>query len=482
MNDPRVGLASLDETAKVLLQLAETRIIIRVAAKDVHFNSTRLAATRAADLVARLFDNVAIEIVGDNMPAWASAANARIREIRDVGELPKPTKDVVIGVGDVSADVNVSASGWTVFVAHADPRPMEEGIVGGLLAGPLLAAEAFKIAFQSSLVGAVHRDYIYNSLTCDDDPSADAPIEDVEIDAALVGSGSIGFGFTDALRAAPIRLRGKLTPIDNGILEDRNVYKYAGLLTAEAIDGAEKVAVIERWLGEAHPDLAIDPRAGLIRDADDVLASVAVIAPDNLPARRDGQELLSKDVVNVAIVGTIVDVASLRFGTTQCVYCYYRNAPEESVDYARVAALTGLAVDYVKRAYLDNVGLTAAEIAVIAEQPAFAKAELDAFVGQPLRSLMQRGFYSEAEITGPGRSSLPVTTAFVSAMAGTLAFVEMLKLGMGLERYRLRTHFAWNLLGVFRPGFVLHHASEGRCAICLSKPRLNEYSRRWSLA
>jgi len=480
--DPRVGLiGDAEATGSSLLEsLATTKIVIRIARKCEVFGSVRLAASRALDLLARLFDNVSIEIEGDTIASWVKQENLRAGMIRERA-VRVPVRTLIVGIGEVDADVHVGMTGWSVLVSRAGAPMVGEGLIAGCLAGPIIAAEAFKSVFRETLRTAVFKNYSFNALNYATDPTIDAPIKDLVLDTILIGCGSIGFGFIDALRSLPLVVHGSLTLVDNGAIEKKNVFKYSHVLSADAISGRDKVDVLAGWLVSAHTDLAVERRPYVVKDVTDIIAATAVIAPDNLSARREGQEMLSKDVVNAAIAGTNVDIASLRFGKTGCIYCYYNDSPGDSIKYPSIAALTGKSIDWVERAYIDNRPLTREDTTAISREAYFAGADLSEFVGQPLRSLMQRPFYSQTQIALPGEKPVPVSTAFVSAFAGALALVETIKLAVPeLEPYRLAQRMGWDLMGTFKSSFVLEEPRRPSCAICTSRVRLEVHAERWA--
>lgn len=479
IDDPRLHLLLGDVTQTELLrEFAQTAVVIRVAPDALALSSVRVAAARGADLAARLFDNVRIVVDGDE-PSWIAATNARVAKIRERAHA-EPYRTVTIGIGPVAADVYVGFQGWSVAVSRRHPTAIGEGTIGALLAGPVIAAEAFKGAFGDRVPRVVRKDYIFNVLTYGTDAAVDATLPTLELDSVLVGCGSVGFGFVDALAQLDADVVGRLDLVDNGVLETKNVYKYAYVTTDEARWARDKVHVLAERLRANHPGLTIHPHPTTLGKANVPTRTLAILTPDNLPARRDGQELFTREIVNVAVGGnTEVDIANLQFGRTACVYCFYRDVPEEAYDL--IAALTELPVKIVRELYTDNAALEPAHIELMSKAPRFAGVSLKSYVGQPLRSLMQRPDYGAVPVSMEGGPAVAVTTAFVSAFAGTLGLIEAIKASVpALLPHRLSERLRWDLLGTFSSRLVLNAPPAVGCPICENPIRRAFYDERWA--
>jgi|GEM_PF-3633704 len=478
MRDPRLGLipqATPEEERDFLDVLRGSPIEIRIGADVADSQDVRCAVERGADLCKRLFDTV--QIYGP--ASWIEAANQRLGEVRDVHSTPTG-KPIVIALGSSGGNAHVGFSGWRAAVSLDRPAPIGAGRIGALLAGPMIAAEAFKTAFASRDPRIVRRPYSLDALTYGT-KNVEGPtnIPHLTLDLLLAGGGSIGFGIVDALVNVDGQLSGEVEILDNGHLEDRNIYKYAWLPTSVARANGAKVEILKSRIHATFVDLNVVPNPCPIAKASLTSRDSIIVSLDDLAARRKAQELLPRILINAAIDGTTIEIAHLLFGESGCLYCYYLDTPQE--DYNVIASMTGLPLDRVVELYANNLPLERCDIETLKAVPALAELDVASFEGQPLRSLIARWPYGEATMHTESGGNVMLAAPFVSSMAGTLALIELIKAEIPeLEIYRLRESLRFDMLGVFDPVQIMRVQRRDECGICNSQPRLKYHKSKWA--
>jgi ThiF family len=479
--DSRLGIfpASVNaaDAEEILGDLDGTALEICVADNLIGSEDVQVAVSRGADLLARLFARVEIRAATKVQAPWVVAANTnRIYVGNGKAEL---LRTVSIGIGDVDAEIHVGMSGTTASISRSGPRSVAPGRIGALLAGPMIAAEGFKTVFRSRMPSVVMRDYILDPLSFGVDGPVFPTIEldNIKLDLAVLGCGSIGFGIVDAVTMLP-GLSGRIVLVDNGTLEERNLYKYPRLDRAAARAGQSKVAALRLLLEKHQSQLCVEGRETNVSSLTSTPSRIAIASVDNIPARYACQELLTQDLINVAIAGTTLEVASLRFGQTGCIECLYADTPGQ--DYDAIAEITGIPPAVVEELWRTNRGLAAADLQVLADRPAFRSVDLTLYDGQPLSSLMRRLPYGETIVISASGAPVPISTAFVAAMAGTLAVIEALKLSSPeLSEYRLKERLEWNMLGIFTPRAIVHVGQRTACFLCGSTARSAYFRELW---
>jgi hypothetical protein len=469
-----VGTVGDRRDPSVVLSVIEaSEIIIVVDDAVADMRETQVACERGADLLIRLFDHVRI---AGNAP-WLNPLNERLNKTRPIAKR-KHERTVVVGIGQVEADVYVGFHDWKAEVSLFEPPPVSAAPIGALLAGPLIASEAFKAVFQDVIPEVYRASYAVDALTYGNQISRAAlPVLANEVDILIAGCGSVGFAIVDALVYWPVPLSGRVVLLDNGFVEERNTYKYAWLPYELAVGGDAKVNLLKGRLEHAHPELQVIVEPKKVEEFDGDVPLVAVVSVDNLPARRQSQDIYTKHAINVAIEATRVEHASMTYGDTACIYCYYHNSPEERLNYDVVAATVGRDQKWVEAMLRSNETLDDVTLRAIAQYRSSDAEPFLAFRGQPLRALLQRFPYAEATVSVGGVQAR-VSTAFVSSMAGTLGLVEALKLHT-TDASAYRESLCADMLGIFHRNNRKIPAKVEDCAICASLPRQQYYRKLW---
>jgi hypothetical protein len=475
MNDYRlsfIGVAGDRRDPDEILDLLETtEVVILIDDSAAHLPETRVACERAADLIIRLFDHA--RLTGG--AAWIAEVNDRISKIRPRAH--KPIKNsVTIGIGGAKADVFVGFKDWSAQVSLEQAPDVSSAPVGALLAGPVIAGEAFKLVFAPFVPEIFRSDYEIDALSFRQASQAALEVPN-DVDILIAGCGSVGFAVVDALVHWPKPLHGRVILLDNGFLEERNTYKYAWIIRDIAASGASKVAVLKERLETAHPGLCVIAHPSSVAAFEGDLPSTTIVSVDNVEGRRQAQDLLTKHVINVAIEATRMEIASITYGETACVYCYYHNSSEERVDYGVISANLGQPRDWVEQMLKTNDPLDDKTLRGIAAHSNSQEEPFLRFVGQPLRALLDRFPYSEA-VLRVAEARLAVSAAFVSSLAGTLGLIEALKL-QSVEGTRYRESLSADMMGIFHENIRKIPPKIENCAICNSIPRQKYYKKQW---
>jgi molybdopterin/thiamine biosynthesis adenylyltransferase len=169
--------------------------------------------------------------------------------------------DYLIGIGASSSiDLTVDGAGWLASVGVTVENTDDGNPIGPLSAASLATAEAFKWAFGSMYperaLQLVPWSGIF-SLATYDFGGASPAIEEVRLDATLIGLGGVGAGVIRAVAALKDRVAGSLVLVDADVLTTDNLNRvsYASLDAATA--GTYKVDEAARVLRQRCPRLHV---------------------------------------------------------------------------------------------------------------------------------------------------------------------------------------------------------------------------------
>jgi hypothetical protein len=488
--DARFGILEIDATHQEPYRqlFSNAKIQIVIATSVVNSAIIKSVAERAAAILGRLFDDVVI--LNDGEPYRDSRADhedfcERVPGTDDPAEPAAPT--VRVGIGPVKdATFYVTFQGWTVTRSSKPQQQIDDACVGALLAPSLIAAECFKWIFRCHSRRILIADYELDVLTYGKDIQGSrlAQMPHAVFDLLLAGVGSIGFGVVEAMCEFKETMEGRVVLVDNGTLQSRNFRKYSLVTKDEADRGLPKLDVANDKLEKSQSKLNVIKKPYPIADLSshaDSSAAVTIVSMDNITARVAAQELLSRDVINVGIDGSSVEVSSLHFGMTPCINCLYKDQANAEPKIEVIAKSLGLTV--ARAQYLDetNTGLTKDDIDAMRDVwPAYKVGALAELLGQPLSSAKQAAGYAEVDLQIREQNPVRVSTPFVSNFAGVIAFIEALKVLAELEVHRLENSFHIDLLGIPNYGAVIKRARllPGEC-VCFDPSRLDYFYDRW---
>jgi hypothetical protein len=477
-------------------------------------------------LLARLFDHVRLDLdedatgAGDPpcLLAIPGLSGSTAEAIRGAALGTRSRADVVaqqacapyrIRVGASAGpsagddDLFVGSTGWSAGLSVTGPVPVLDTttMVGPLAAGALAAGEAFKHVFADVIRGAVRLsrggleqfslsllDYRVRTTPFQamDEPSL---ADQVHVDLALFGCGSLGCGFLLGALLTP-QLTGAVTTVDNGVFDERNPFKYTLLSDEAATAKLPKALWAARMLG-GRPGLTVMGFRGTATEYVEAQPvnyriPLAVSAVDTLDARFAVQDALPGRIINAGVAGTMAQVSVHGFGDGPCLACLGITEKRESWTAKGIAERIGLPVARTRALILGNLPLDADDIRRIREAnqaPAALLADVDSFLGEPVMSFYNRAAYAETAVQTAGGTEALVTSAFVSAFGGVLLLAEVLKeASPELQGYRVDNSYRQELLGVPADDRLRYERDASGWCLCHSIFRQRVYRAKYGRA
>lgn len=256
-------------------------------------------------------------------------------------------------------------------------------------------------------------------------------------DAFMAGAGAVAHGFLHAARH--LKLTGALTVVDPKTVKE-GVLNRCLYLRPEDIGRDKALALVDR----AQPDFrGLDIRTD-VRDLRAVLRGrttppeLVVVTVDSRATRRAIQEEFPHRVIDGSTTdATGVIVHSNRLPTEHaCLACIYSHVPEEHSRERAIAAGLGVDLDTVRGGFIDAEA--ARKISRRCPQ-----IDPDAIMGTAFDSLLRQLCAQQALTTPEGRQVL-APFAFVSAWAGVLMAVELVRSFNGEESTNYWRVDPWN--------------------------------------
>ncbi len=256
--------------------------------------------------------------------------------------------------------------------------------------------------------------------------------------AVMAGAGAVAHGFLHAARH--VGLHGELTIVDpktvkGGIL-NRCLY-----LRQSDID-SDKAEALARRARVDFPNLRLLPMVSDFRDFVKKLErppETVFVTVDSRSARRSIQLEAPHRIIDASttdVRGVIVHSNTLPTEHA-CLACIYRHVPEEFAREKSIADGLGLDLATVQGGFIDEE----AARRIVATHP---KVEPGAIIGLAYDSLFRQLCSEQALATPEGRQVL-APFAFVSAWAGVLMTVEMLRSFAGERSTNYWSVDPWNL-------------------------------------
>ena len=243
--------------------------------------------------------------------------------------------------------------------------------------------------------------------------------------AVLVGAGAVGHGFLRALRHLPVS--GKLPIIDPKSVGAGNFNRCSYL---EADDeGKDKAAVLASRAQSDFPELTLLPRVEEFRAfcKRQGPPPAAIVTVDSRRARRSIQSELPGRVLDASTTDIrSVVVHSHRQPTKHaCLSCIYRHVPEENARERSIAEGLGIDLEMVKQGFISDTSA----VAIATAHPAI---DPQAILGMAYDSLFKQ-LCAAQTLLAPNSRQVLAPFAFVSAFAGALLVVELLRSEAGVE-------------------------------------------------
>lgn len=257
-------------------------------------------------------------------------------------------------------------------------------------------------------------------------------------DAVMAGAGAVAHGFLRAARHLDVR--GTLSIADPKTVQGGILNRCLYLRQADV--GADKATVLAARAQADFPELRLHPQV------DELAASVRLlrrppetvfVTVDSRNVRRSIQLEAPHRIVDASttdVRGVIVHSNVLPTDQA-CLACIYRHVPEEHARERSIAE--GLGIDLADV----QLGLIGPDVArrIVATHPAI---DADAITGMAFDSLFRQLCSEKALATPEGRQVL-APFAFVSAWAGVLMAIEMLRVFAGTAFTNYWSVDPWNL-------------------------------------
>lgn len=359
--------------------------------------------------------------------AWAAEMRALIERTVRVTDVPdKADLELVVGTAAQrsAAPALWAGIGCDEAIVGSVPVSVREGP-----AAPLFAASA-----ACSVVAAVLR----RVISADALPQVPDPLRMTahelglpggamaEIDLSgtvLVGAGAVANGFLRALRHVPVR--GELTIIDSKPVASGVLNRC--LFFTEADIGCSKAKALAARAASHLPGLRLVPRVedfGAYANRVGVVPR-AVVTVDSRRARRIIQKFIPGEIVDGSTTDArAVVVHSHRQPTSHaCLACVYRHVPEEHAREQSIAEGLGVSLADVQDGFISEDAAMRIAAHHLGSDPA-------TLVGKGYDTVFRERCSSQALLLPGGRQVL-APFAFVSALAGTLMVVELLRSAVG---------------------------------------------------
>lgn len=257
-------------------------------------------------------------------------------------------------------------------------------------------------------------------------------------DAVMAGAGAVAHGFLRAARH--LNVRGELAIVDPKVVQG-GILNRCMYLRDEDV-GRDKAVALAEHAQSDFPNLALRPHVtdfkALVRDRGRS-PQTAFVTVDSRLVRRSIQLEVPHRIIDASTtdVRGVVVHSNVMPTDYACLACIYRHVPEELARERSIAE--GLGVDIADV----RVGLITEEIAhrIVRTHPSFTATEL---IGIAFDSLFRQICAEQALATPEGRQVL-APFAFVSAWAGVLMAVEMLRSFAGLATTNYWSIDPWNL-------------------------------------
>lgn len=237
--------------------------------------------------------------------------------------------------------------------------------------------------------------------------------------AVLVGGGAVANGFLRALRH--LNVHGDLAIVDPKAVGEGNPNRCL-YFTSDDV-GLPKAATLAQSAQPDFPGLRLEPHACTFGElvAKSGPVDTAIVTVDSRRARRSLQKEIPRRVIDASTTDARAVIVHSHSQPTQdaCLACIYRHVPDEHARERSISNGLGIDIETVREGFI--TADAAARIAV-----AHPSIEASAIVGKAYDTLFKELCSAQALLTPEGRQVL-APFAFVSALAGVLLVVELLR-------------------------------------------------------
>jgi len=395
-------------------------------------------------LLSRLYPTLAIHAVGSAAADQAKKLKRLARSINDQVEFEPDLSlaTAILVVGNTTPDIGpapiyIGSNEWRARLSVKGPvgSGKSENPFGGGAAACFGAANVFRTVFADQLVnGALDSTIDLSMLSYTHGATTDVPLPtDCNLGGAyLVGLGAIGNGALWAFARVP-GLAGTLHLVDHETVDLSNLQRYV-MTTQKDID-RPKVELGRRVLKRQHLKVLQHQKTwgDFVEDRLPRSFERVAVALDTAEDRISLQASLPKWIVNAWTQALDLGVSRHSFDDgNACLACLYlpdRKAKDEDEKVAEELRMPE-ATREVRGLLQTGHGVSPEFVQRVATAFSVPFAELETFVGQPLRSFYQKAVCGGVMMRltgGDATGTAVVPMAFQSALAGILLAADLVK-------------------------------------------------------
>lgn len=330
---PALGAISRDVVSE---KLNHTPVALRTA-DDVGDPAVEAGFLLAANLLARLYPTIHL----DGPDALVRRAGDEITLINPLVELsvghapPCPSLGYKTPASD-EADVNVTASGWSVYVDSKDAPAHPASVPAALAAAAIGVGELFRVVFADELGQRGRRGRqpgTMNLLTLGPEGETTPDTADLDLgEFALIGAGAIGQAAAHTLALAGAR--GTMIAVDHESVALSNLQRY--ILARDADINKVKVQLLQERLSRSNVEVVPIPARWHAELAD--RQRPTLVALDSAEDRIAVQASLPGPIYNAWTQPADIGFSRHeQFGSEPCLACSYLPAQRVASLYEQIA-------------------------------------------------------------------------------------------------------------------------------------------------
>jgi hypothetical protein len=335
-------------------------------------------------------------------------------------------QSVRLHIGPTARAIRVVPDGYG---AHLLSKPSRSVVprqipnaVGAAFAAGLAASEAFKYVARVRESRGVLHDYVcFCPFALSSDMSISIPLlSPIELDATLVGVGSIGSAIVMLLDA--LQLSGRVVLVDRQRYALENVGTYSFGTRQDALRGTWKVELAQQVLTGFDTELVRDPAEdlpALIGSGEVSRTPLVLSALDTAESRRATQRMWPDHLIDAQTGDSMVGFCGYRHGIDPCLMCSFPvdvAAPSGMHQFAEHLGLPpelfGLPGAVLEESHLTSVNAEARE-------------KLKRFIGKPVCSLM------DGTVSVFGSDGFQPAATFIALQAACLSVARLAASSLG---------------------------------------------------
>jgi molybdopterin/thiamine biosynthesis adenylyltransferase len=449
-------------------------------------------------LLARLYPYLNINCLDDKTNSLVEELQILAKSINpliEISDLKPSTARIVVAktapTKKVIPTFFIGSDGWTAFFSQSKPVILGKSRLpfGAGASACFAAANIFRTVFKDQLpYGKVDKDFSISLFTYVKDASKGVPltINDININATLIGLGAIGNGCLWALKNIPT-ISGELCIVDNEQISISNLQRY--VMATQGDVGKNKVDLPSEILSNNIKCRAEKKKWQEFISAQNGNATIETlgVCVDSGADRIKTQGSLPKKIINAwTQEGGLGISRHFDFKNSACLACLY--LPEYKTKSTSVLLAESLGMpehEQLIRNYLaNNIPLDDNLINLISTSRSIAIEKLQPYTGKPLDVFKSEficgGTMMNLSPESNQDKTMEVPSAFESALAGILLAAELVVDAANVNRCLESNIARFNLM---RPltAYIQDHSAKhasGRC-ICQDPIYQKVYEDKW---